>query len=172
MELNEDRPFHTCEGMAQLHPTPRYMVERGVDIRDGRELQVVMLVIQHSYGEVATQVDYCPWCAQMLTSTPLSGMQWRSVGDMTAYNEYRRRWVKQGIAGAPLDLERFNVLMSEWREIEFLLPHARIENVEGLYRRKQTLRDKLALGVVIERDEPAEPVVERQLEGYEPFVSD
>ncbi len=172
MELDEDRPFHTCEGMAQLHPTPRYMVERGVDIRSGKELQVVMLVMQHSYGEVATQVDYCPWCAQMLTNTPLSGLAWRRPDDMREYNDYRRRWVKQGIIGAPLDLEQFNIAAGEWRELEFLLPYATDEHRDGLFRRKQTLRDKLALGVVIEQEPAPEEVVTPQLEGYEPFMSD
>ena len=179
MMIHEEPPIHHCAPMDELETRPSFRAQEGIDIRTKRTIHVVFVVIPHAYGASAVQVDFCPWCGEQLTNdTTLS--RTRQAEEVDAYGEYRKRWIKQGTAGPPMGLEDFNIAMADWSELEFLLPHAKPEHTDGLFRRKQMLRDKLALGVKLENPTSAEAFAEKVhewgeqtpdfMEGYEPLM--
>jgi hypothetical protein len=144
---------HDCAAQRIIEPTPVFVVVEGLETKTKTPIKIVMLQMPQMFGVSRVQVDYCPWCTEKLaplTLPELNRIGEKADSDMSAYSAYRKRWVRQGLPGTPMGLEDFNIAMNEWQELEFLLPHAKPEHADGLFRRKQVLRDRLALGVVLE----------------------
>lgn len=156
--------FHLCSEVSEAFTTrpggvPIFEPRLAKDLATGEDIRVVLMHIQGAYSYQTIQVDYCPWCGAQLTPFTLArSMKFRR--ELADYREYRKRWVKQGTPAAPMNFKEWQHAANDFDEIDFLLRHARPQFTDGLMRQKQRLRDRLALGVVLDpdtmRQEPAE----------------
>lgn len=164
--------------MGQLTNQPVFELQRGADKATNEDIEVVMLHIATAFSHQAVMVYFCPWCGTRLTPFDYPHRQ-RYAQALQGYSEYRRRHVKSGQQEAPLGLAEWQTLAADFDEIDLLLRHAKPEHRDGLFRRKQRIRNRLALGIVI-REETAEDFVKKVrqwkeetpdfYEDFEPYV--
>lgn len=153
-----DSLFHSCEPMRSLSNNPVFEPRDGFNTETKQPVQVVFMHVVAGFGTQAIQVYYCPWCGLQLTNdTPTAAAQFKQSLD--GYHEYRKRHVKSEQASGPLGFEEWRSLASDFDELDFLLRHAKPEHRDAMFRRKQMLRDRLALGVVV-RSETAQETAE------------
>lgn len=173
-----DKLIHYCEPMQQLSNNPVFELKQGKDTATNEDIEVVFLHIATVYSHQSVQVYFCPWCGTRLTPYDWPHRSHYAQA-LAGYREYRKRHVKSDQQNAPLGFAEWQALVAEFDELDFLLRHAKPEHTDGLFRRKQRIRDRLALGIVL-RDETAEDFVQKVrqwkeatpdfYEDFEPYV--
>lgn len=154
----ESEVFHLCAVMKDSFEettAPVFVPTDAIDRRTGEHIRAILLHILSAYQHQAIQVYFCPWCGEQLT--PHTGARSMKFGkELDEYGRYRKRWVKQGTPEAPLSFGEWQQTANEYDETNFLLNYAQPQHTEGLMRRKQVLRNRLALGVVLARGSDGE----------------
>lgn len=163
------RTTHWCAGCEALIEPPFFFEDELVDIRDNQRYTVTVLIFP-TKGEAAwgTMVEFCPWCG-MKVGSPHTSFNLNTAGldAKQEYLEYRKRFVKQSRPGIPMSEGAWAEAKAAYEQTEMLLPHAKPEHRDSLYKNKQELRDLLCLGVLLkmmpkaDENETAEEYVKR-----------
>lgn len=140
-----EKTTHWCAPCDKLDPAPWFYVIEAIDQRNDQHFPTTMLGITTMYGMTAVQVMYCPWCGVRVTEYDAFGELKVQVGERHEYYDYRKRLIQSGVAKTPMTKDEWERTLIEFNETDFLIAHAKPENVEGLAGRMRALSERLIL---------------------------